>query len=170
MDKHPKDYFVPNFGMDKEIAASLKHTADQEKRLKHTWVIPKEDVQLSEDKASIPACTSFECKTETAAPHKLQKDMDKHPKDYFVPNFGMDKEIAASLKHTADQEKRLGHKWVVPPPEDVQIDEDKASIPSCNSFECAKPITAAPGHLAGLWAHQDATGAEKGSLREFSAA
>jgi len=28
MDKHPKDYFVPNFGMDKEIAASLKHTAD----------------------------------------------------------------------------------------------------------------------------------------------
>ena len=50
---------------------------------------------------SIPACNSWEfaegkCKVETAAPHKLQADMDKHPKDYFVPNFGMDREIKAS--------------------------------------------------------------------------
>jgi len=70
MDKHPKDYFVPNFGMDVDVKASLKNTKDTEARLKHTWVIPKEeDVQLNE--SSIPACNSYECKTETAAPHKL---------------------------------------------------------------------------------------------------
>ena len=45
--------------------------------------------------------------------------MDKHPKDYFVPNFGMDKEIAASIKHEADSSKKLGHKWVIPKEEAV---------------------------------------------------
>ena len=94
--------------------------------------------------------------------------MDNNPNDYLVPNFGMDREIAASIKHEADSSKRLGHKCVIPKEDDVQIGEDKSSIPSCNSFECAKPITAAPAHLAGLWAHRDATGPEKGSLREFS--
>ena len=43
MDKHPKDYFVPNFGQDHEIKASLKNTKDAEGKL-GTWTIPKEDV------------------------------------------------------------------------------------------------------------------------------
>ena len=30
---------------------------------------------------------------ETAATQKLQADMDKHDKDYFVPNFGVDHDI-----------------------------------------------------------------------------
>lgn len=48
------------------------------------------------DKQSIPACTSVECKTETAAPNKLQKDTDPWKKDYFVPNFGVDHDIIDS--------------------------------------------------------------------------
>jgi len=43
MDKHPKDYFVPNFGMDVDVAASLKNTKDAETGLKHKWVVPKEE-------------------------------------------------------------------------------------------------------------------------------
>jgi hypothetical protein len=41
---------------------------------------------------SIPSCTSFECISGTAAqPFHMEKP-DKHPVDYFVPNFGTDKE------------------------------------------------------------------------------
>ena len=44
---------------------------------------------------SIPACTSVECKTESAAdPSGKKPDPSKAPpKDYFVPNFGMDRDI-----------------------------------------------------------------------------
>ena len=30
--------------------------------------------------------------------------------DYFVPNFGLDEEMEASLKHTSDTETKLNHK------------------------------------------------------------
>jgi hypothetical protein len=46
---------------------------------------------------SIPACNSADfpkcLKAETAADQKLQADMDKHDKDYFIPNFGVDHDI-----------------------------------------------------------------------------
>merc|ERR1719284_2382521 len=38
------------------------------------------------------------------------------PMDYFVPNFGVDKDIIATQKHIADTEKKLGHVFVVTPP------------------------------------------------------
>jgi hypothetical protein len=48
-------------------------------------------------KRSIPACNSADfpgcLKAETAADQKLQADMDKHDKDYFIPNFGVDHDI-----------------------------------------------------------------------------
>ena len=44
------------------------------------------------NKQSIPACTSIECKTETAADH----GPDGVKRDYFVPNFGLDHEIIVS--------------------------------------------------------------------------
>jgi len=54
---------------------------------------------------SRPACDTYDgCKTETAAPQKLQKDMDAHPKDYFIPNFGVDRDIVdtqTNLKNAA---------------------------------------------------------------------
>ena len=34
---YPIDYFVPNNGEDAEITASLEHTAEAEKKLKHNW-------------------------------------------------------------------------------------------------------------------------------------
>jgi len=42
MDGHPKDYFVPNFGQDHDIVASLANTANAEKSLNHVWTPPKE--------------------------------------------------------------------------------------------------------------------------------
>ena len=83
MDKHPKDYFIPNFGVDSDIKSTLKNYASAGGKLAQ--------------KSSIPACNSADfpgcLAAETAADHKLQKDMDKHPKDYFIPNFGVDHEI-----------------------------------------------------------------------------
>jgi hypothetical protein len=68
-----------------------------------------------------------------------------HPVDYFVPNFGQDQEIKASLKHTADAEKRLKHKWIPaakPKPQaeykvpDFGLDRDiQASIKNMNDLE-----------------------------------
>jgi hypothetical protein len=124
MDTHPKDYFVPNFGMEHDILATQAHLLGAEKSLKHTWTVPKDDLpKLFPDaqfsyglaqKQSVPACTSVGCETETAAPTKLQADMDKHAKDYFVPNFGMDHDIVASESNLKNAEKSLKHKWVVP--------------------------------------------------------
>ena len=48
---------------------------------------------------SNPACTSLGCKYDTAAPHAKKPD---HPVDYPVADFGMDKDITASLKHMGD--------------------------------------------------------------------
>ena len=49
---------------------------------------------------SVPACSSADygaCgRGETVAPEKLQADQDKHNKDYFVPNFGVDRDIVDS--------------------------------------------------------------------------
>ena len=55
--------------------------------------------------ASIPACNSATFPgclgAETAADQKLQKDMDKHPKDYFIPDFGVDHDIKSTLRNYA---------------------------------------------------------------------
>jgi len=93
--------------------------------------------------ASIPACNSVECKTETAAPNKLQKDQDPWDKDYAVPNFGVDHDIIDS--HASDalagaycKTGNCGQQWNVA----AQV----ASIPACNSVEC-KTETAAHAKL-----------------------
>merc|ERR1711904_43180 len=57
---------------------------------------------------SRPACTSFECKEGTAAGYLPSSDsvlwtpQHDHPRDYFVPNFGIDTDIGASLDHSKD--------------------------------------------------------------------
>ena len=97
MDKHDKDYFIPNFGVDRDILDTHSNDKLAAKYCKdggrcgQPWVVAAQ-------KDSIPACNSIECKTETAAHEKLQADMDKHPKDYFVPNFGVDRDIIATHK------------------------------------------------------------------------
>lgn len=42
-----------------------------------------------------------------------------HPTDYFVPHFGMDKEIKGTQNSIAEVEKQMGHFWnpeLTPPP------------------------------------------------------
>ena len=122
MDKHPKDYFIPNFGVDHEIITTQANYANAGGKL----------VQ----QRSIPACnTDGGCKTETAAAQKLQADMDKHPKDYFIPNFGVDSDIKSTLKNYASAGGKLAQ---------------KSSIPACNSADfpgCLAAETAADHKL-----------------------
>ena len=87
MDKHPKDYFVPNFGVDHEIKASLKNTKDAEAKL-GTWTIPKEDVQLESDVWSDPICSSAGCNQ-----YLHPESKEDFPKGYGVPDFGVDRDI-----------------------------------------------------------------------------
>ena len=92
MDKHDKDYFVPNFGVDHDVITTQNNLKNAETSLGHTWKLAQQEKQ------SIPACNSYtfpKCvsEAETAAPEKLQADMDKHDKDYFVPNFGVDHDV-----------------------------------------------------------------------------
>ena len=68
-----------------------------------------EFLALQADMESTPQCTSLGCYTETAAPHKPAAD-DKWPRNYGVPNFGVDRDILATFKHTQDQESKYG-KW-----------------------------------------------------------
>ena len=101
-DDVKKDYFVPNFGMDRDIADSLGNLkASQEKH--GTWDLPKDDwfVQTQSD----PICNSEGC-TQYLHPHDKS-----HPKDYFVPDFGKDKDIHTNENSLAWAEQQLGHKW-----------------------------------------------------------
>lgn len=146
-DTHPKDYKVPNFGVDKDIESTQKNIADAEKKLGHKWVASKDKgfptasaVQKSSN--SVPACTSLGCKTDTVAPGAK----DTHPKDYPVPNFGLDKDIVDTQKHIKDTEDKLGHVWEhkkdKPVPTatalntaaDVHLESD----PICNSSGCTQ--------------------------------
>lgn len=51
---------------------------------------------------------------ETAAHDKLQADMDKHDKDYFVPNFGADHDIITTQANLKNTEAKLKHTWKIP--------------------------------------------------------
>jgi len=139
--QYPMDYPVPNFGQDHDIADSLKHMEDQEK--KHgKWELPT-FVQV--DAESAPACDSYSCKTETAAPHKLPK-AQQYAMNFPVPDFGEDHEITAAKANLNAMEEKYG-KWDYPGPKskgpprnyfvpDFGVDEDiKASIKNLNSEE-----------------------------------
>jgi hypothetical protein len=69
---------------------------------------------------------------------KLQSDMDHHNKDYFVPNFGVDREIIDSAQSLSGAEKSVGHKLYK---KLVQV--EKQSIPACNSSVFPKCVTEA---------------------------
>ena len=96
-------------------------------------------VQIS----SIPACnTDKGCLTETASPWKLQKDTDKQPKDYKVPNFGIDRDIIATTSNLKNAEKSLKTQWVIP----ASLAQQK-SIPACNTDKGCLTETASPWKL-----------------------
>ena len=60
-------------------------------------------------KDSVPACTSLGCKTESI----VKGVKEEWPKDYKVPDFGIDHDIKTSVKNLDDAEKKLGP-WVLP--------------------------------------------------------
>jgi hypothetical protein len=79
---HPMNYFVPNFGRDKNINETWGSLDWAEQSLDHKW---------------LPL---------------LKKDLPKgHPKDYFVPDFGLEEDVVDTLSHIKKEEKRLKHKW-----------------------------------------------------------
>lgn len=102
---HPVDYFVPNFGLDRDILTTQKNIADAESKY-GKW--NPELVQLDEQRE--PLLSRADHFVTAAKTPKSQQE--KWPKDYAVPNFGVDKDVIATQKHIADQEKRLKHKYV----------------------------------------------------------
>ena len=125
MDKHPKDYFIPNFGVDHDIITTQNNYKKAGGKLAQQESIP------ACNSADFPGCLG----AETAADHKLQKDMDKHPKDYFIPNFGVDHDIIT----TQNNYKKAGGKLA-----------QQGSIPACNSADfpgCLGAETAADHKL-----------------------
>jgi len=37
MDKHDKDFFIPDFGVDHDIITTQRNLANAEAKLNHTW-------------------------------------------------------------------------------------------------------------------------------------
>ena len=79
--EYPRDYVVPDYGADPEIAATASNLAAAETSVGHTYGL------------------------------KTWKAPDGPPSNYVVPNFGIDNDIigtAVSIKAAEVQEK---HKW-----------------------------------------------------------
>lgn len=100
MQAYPSDYAttVPNWGLSNEHWQPDYAGSVGEKNL------------LQLESQSIPSCNSFECKTGTAAQPFHSEKPDGHKVDYFVPNFGVDKEMISDANNLAEAEKNLG-KW-----------------------------------------------------------
>ena len=103
------DYFVPDFGVDHEIADSQSHEHAAEGSLKHTWV-PKKD---KDDKWVLPHADAefklaqLESSREPLLSWSPKPKKNSHPVDYFVPNFGVDKDIKTTQKHINDLEVKF---------------------------------------------------------------
>ena len=147
------NYFVPNFGVDKDIKSTQKHLAASEDKLKHKLfaTFKKTDPHpvdyfvpnFGPDEFDVKLTHSNIEEAETELGHKLYQDWkkpgDPHPVDYFVPNFGVDQDIKDSHKNLRDTEDKLQHKlyqdWKKPGPghpkdyfvPDFGLDEDIVS-------------------------------------------
>jgi hypothetical protein len=117
--QHPTDYFVPNFGIDEDIKITQKNIAASEKSKGHkwnpvkdgngVWLVPglvqtESDIKIESD----PICSSAGCN------YASEKGTKTHPMNYFVPNFGRDREINHSFDSLDWAESKLNHKWVPP--------------------------------------------------------
>jgi len=86
---------------------------------------------------------------------KTKEEKAGHPKDYFVPNFGVDEDIKITQNNIKREEKRLNHQWtpkqdengvwLVPDPINnnnytyksfVQLEAETESDPICSSAGC----------------------------------
>jgi len=78
----PKNYFVPNFGIDQDVKNTYKSIADQEARQGHE--LPDYFKKAKADAKNAP------------------------PRGYFVPNFGMDQDIKDAQSNIKLLEKAHG--------------------------------------------------------------
>ena len=86
-ESHPKNYAVPNFGVDSDIL-------DSQQNLHHAEIDLNHDLNL---KAGGSVSTGVD-------------DFDGHPMSYKVPDFGIDRDILDSLSNLKNTEAKLG-KW-----------------------------------------------------------
>ena len=144
---HPKDYFVPNFGVDKDVLTTQKHISEAEKergvKFNASFKTPKGHPKdyyvpnFGQDKDIKDTITHTQA-AEKRFKHVFSasfKTPKGHPKDYFVPNFGQDQDVKDTLKHASAAETRLKHKWapeLVQAEEEINIDSD----PICSSAGC----------------------------------
>lgn len=116
---NPRGYFVPDFGIDQDIKNVKSSIASTEQKLKTKWN-PKQDangawnmpeaasadsygynklqyinnsglVQLDAEVESDPICASSGCDQ-----YKHPEAPEEPPRDYFVPDFGVDHDILHS--------------------------------------------------------------------------
>jgi len=136
--EHPIDYFVPNFGMDHEIVYSLANTAGAEASLNHVWnVTDTAQVQLNEDVdesimlESDPICSSGGC---TQYNHPKKSESALIPRDYFVPNFGKDPDMTATMNSLNIAETQKNHKLILGTPESREKYRNKAKDTEYNYY------------------------------------
>jgi len=129
--KEPKiefkhDYFVPNFGVDQDVVTTQQHIAGQEQRLgiKYDSATFKKapgpkDIRrpnFGDAERDIMITHKNMANAETSTGHQFHASFKPAPvgyaQDYFVPNFGKDRDVEATLSHAKGQEQRLGHQWV----------------------------------------------------------
>ena len=175
-DPWPKDYKVPNFGADHDIAVSEKNSAAAEKKL-GAWVpkkdedgkfvVPKEEheFRLTGTEADVrlgatsdPICSSAGC-TQYQHPHK-----DDFKMNYFVPDFGKDHDIKVSDANAELAEGILGHTftpkydeekdvWVVPTEEaEFRLAGVKSDVHLEKEFRPSDPSCSSAGWCGeSLW-------------------
>ena len=100
----PKEYSVPDFGIDKDIADSHQSLANAEADLDHEWNL----AQLDSD----PICSSSGC-----TQYKHKKTPRGYPIDYPVPDHGSDPDMDATQRSIAIGEASHSHKLVMGTPE-----------------------------------------------------
>jgi len=76
------------------------------------WNVPDSsnsqlDAEINMETKSDPICNSAGC---TQYKHPDSKEAT-WPMDYYVPNFGMDRDISGSIEDQKAAEQIIGHKW-----------------------------------------------------------
>jgi len=108
------DYnFDPSLSQDMQTSLSNMNNATQEYGPNYKWNLaadqPAESlVQLQSD----PICSSAGC-----TQYKQPEGPEPHPMDYFVPNFGMDRDIKWSEEDEKVASALVGHAWAFKTPE-----------------------------------------------------
>jgi len=141
---HPMDYYVPNFGNDRDIEVTQQNLKESEDQLKKKWVVTAEQLKKPKDDsytvpdfgvdADIKQTQRHLAGAESELGHSWnvvpKKDRPKpHPINYAVPNFGVDRDILDSRKNLADTERLLNHTWTPPTKKLEPLDLTKLARP-----------------------------------------